>query len=181
MTSSSPENPQSAPRPGQAFWDFSLSVYAAPGVQEECLTLQERLELDVNLLLFAAFAGARLGIALSDRDLLQRVATTEEWHVAIVRRLRATRTAMKRWSEASTDQLAASAATLRLAVKKAELDAERIEHDLLARWVQARESDATAARGAAVENNVRLVLDHYAKTSGKSALRPEKLIAAALS
>ncbi|MET0866579.1 MAG: TIGR02444 family protein [Pseudorhodoplanes sp.] len=165
--------------PGQDFWDFSLRVYAAPGVQEECLALQERLGLDVNLLLFAAFAGARLGLALSDRDLAELIAETDDWHVSVVRRLRATRTDMKKWSE-RTDGLAAPAAALRLAVKKAELDAERIEHDMLARWARAKTPDATGARDATLESNVRLVLDHFAKTSGKSPVRPGRLIAAAL-
>jgi uncharacterized protein (TIGR02444 family) len=175
MTASSP----AAALPGQDFWDFSLRVYAAPGVQEECLALQERLELDVNLLLFAAFAGARLWLALSDGDLAELIAETEEWHIAIVRRLRATRTAMKKWSE-KTGDLASSAAALRLAVKKAELDAERIEHDMLARWAQAHAINATGARDRAVESNVRLVLDHFAKTSGNAAEPPARLIAAAL-
>ena len=166
--------------PGQAFWDFSLHVYAQPDVQEECLGLQERLELDVNLLLFAAYAGARLGIALSAHDLAELIAATEEWHVAVVRRLRATRTAMKKWSENKSDPLAASAATLRLAVKKAELDAERIEHDRLARWAQERIGDTTGACGQAIENNLRLLLDHYARTSGNVAELPARLIAAAL-
>lgn len=168
------------PAPGQAFWDFSLHVYAQPGVQEECLTLQERLGLDVNLLLFAAYAGAKLRIALSPRDLAELIAATEEWHVAIVRRLRATRTAMKKWSEDKDDPLAASAATLRLAVKKAELDAERIEHDRLALWAQTYAGGTTAASAEAVEANVHLVLDHYVRTSGNSAGRPARLIGAAL-
>jgi uncharacterized protein (TIGR02444 family) len=172
-------SPPGAALPGQDFWDFSLRVYAAPGVQEECLNLQERLKLDVNLLLFAAFAGARLGLTLSDRDLAELIAETEDWHVFIVRRLRATRTAMKKWSE-KTDDLASSAAALRLAVKKAELDAERIEHDILARWAQAHAINATGTRDRAVESNVRLVLAHYAKTSGNAAEPPARLIAAAL-
>lgn len=173
-------NPPDAAGSGQAFWDFSLRVYARPGVQEECLSLQERLSLDVNLLLFAAYAGARLGLALSHSDVAELIAQTEEWHVAVVRRLRATRVAMKRWSEESSDPLAASAATLRLAVKKAELDAERIEHDRLARWASGREGHATGPRSDMVETNVRRLLDHYARASGNCADPPARLIAAAL-
>jgi uncharacterized protein (TIGR02444 family) len=165
---------------GQAFWDFSLRVYARDGVAEECLMLQERLGLDVNLLLFAAYAGSRLGIAVSPGDLADLIAQTEDWHVSVVRRLRATRTAMKKWSEDKDDPSAPSATTLRLAVKKAELDAERIEHEMLARWAQNRAGDATAARAQVVGANVRLLLDHYATTSGNSADLPVRLIEAAL-
>jgi len=37
-------------------------------VAEECLGLQERLGLDVNLLLFAAYIGAVEGVALATQD-----------------------------------------------------------------------------------------------------------------
>jgi uncharacterized protein (TIGR02444 family) len=37
-----------------AFWDFSLKVYAAAGVADECILLQDRFGIDVNLLLFCA-------------------------------------------------------------------------------------------------------------------------------
>lgn len=173
-------HPTGTASPGQAFWDFSLRVYAQQGVQEECLTLQERLALDVNLLLFAAYAGAKLGLALTERDLSELISATEQWHVAVVRRLRATRTAMKKWSEDSGDPLAPSAATLRLAVKKAELDAERIEQERLARWAQGRAKNTKAARAPSVEANLRLVLDHYTKASGNDAAIPRRLAEAAL-
>lgn len=175
------KNPTVTPPPGQDFWDFSLRVYAKPGVPEECLSLQERLSLDVNLLLFAAYAGAKLDLALTESDLAELLAATEEWHVAVVRRLRATRTAMKKWSEDSGDPLASSIATLRLAVKKAELDAERVEHDRLGIWAQKRKANATTAPSDVpiAETNVRLVLDHYARTSGNPAEMPARLIEAA--
>lgn len=168
------------PSSSQAFWDFSLRVYAQPGVAEECLTLQERLSLDVNLLLFSAYAGAKLRLALTPDNLAELIAATEPWHIAVVRPLRATRTAMKRWSEDKGDPLAASAATLRLAVKKAELDAERIEHERLAVWAQDREATSRAEPRQIVEANIGLVLDHYARTSGNAAEMPARLIEAAL-
>jgi uncharacterized protein (TIGR02444 family) len=173
-------SPTDTSDPGQAFWDFSLRVYAQPGVHEECVALQERLSLDVNVLLFAAYAGAKLGIALSGHNLAELIAETEDWHITVVRRLRSTRTEMKKWSENKSDPLAASAATLRLAVKQAELDAERIEHDRMALWARGRQSNVAGTPGGAVEPNVRLVIDHYAKTSGNSAGMPARLIAAAL-
>jgi uncharacterized protein (TIGR02444 family) len=166
--------------PGNAFWDFSLRVYGEPGVQEECLTLQERLSLDVNLLLFAAYVGAKLGIALSGRDLAELIAATEDWHLSVVRRLRATRVAMKKWSEDKSDPLAAPAASLRSVIKQAELDAERIEHDRLALWASGRTANLTGTREQAVEQNLRLVIEHYTKASSNSADMPVRLIAAAL-
>jgi uncharacterized protein (TIGR02444 family) len=179
------QDPSGQDLPRQAFWEFSLRVYAQPGVQEECLDLQERLRLDVNLLLFCAYAGAKLRIALSPQDIAGIIALTEAWHNAIVRELRAVRTTMKRWSEDKTLPISAPAAALRLAVKKAELDAERIEHDLLAAWAAewtlTREGRATQAPQEAVAANIGLLLDHYTRSSGETAAAPRQLIAAALS
>lgn len=169
----------------QAFWEFSLHVYAQPGVPEECLGLQERLRLDVSLLLFCAYVGARLRMTLSSQDIADIIALTETWHNAIVRELRAVRTTMKCWSEDKTLPISEPAAILRLAVKKAELDAERIEHDLLtawaAEWALTREGRATQAPQDAVAANIGLLLDHYTRSSGETAAAPRQLIAAALS
>lgn len=178
MTTDPPANNQH--RPGQAFWEFSLRVYAQPGVQEECLGLQERLRLDVNLLLFCAYAGAKLRIALSPQDIADMIALTEAWHHSVVRELRAVRTTMKRWSEDKTLPISEPAASLRLAVKKAELDAEHIEHLWLAEWVATRESHASQAPDEAIAANIGLLLDHYTRISGETAAAPRQLIAAAL-
>ncbi len=165
--------------PAQAFWEFSLRVYAAPGVPEECLALQERYQLDVNLLLFAAYAGSTLGRSLSRDDLAAILAETQAWHVAIVRPLRAVRTQMKKWSEDQSDDLAPIAANLRLAVKRAELEAERYEHERLGRWLQTVQGTAAATpRDRAASDNIRLVLGHYG--ADESAPLPRRLIDAAL-
>ena len=165
---------------GQAFWEFSLRIYAEPGVQEECLALQERLRLDVNLLLFCAYAGAKLGIALSQQDIADMVALTAGWQDSVVRSLRAVRSTMKRWSEDKTQPIAKPAAALRVAVKKAELDSERIEHEMLAGWAASREAAAARAPQEAVAANIGLLLDHYTRVSGETAMPPRQLIAAAL-
>jgi uncharacterized protein (TIGR02444 family) len=166
---------------GQAFWEFSLRVYAQPGVQEECLVLQERLRLDVNLLLFCAYAGAKLGIELSPQDIADTIALTEAWQDSVVRSLREVRTTMKRWSEDKTLAIREPTATLRLAVKKAELDSERIEHEMLADWATNRNAPPERAPPAVVTANISLLIDHYARVSGETATLPRQLTAAALS
>ena len=75
-------------------WTFSLVVYAEPGVQEECLVLQERHALDVNLLLLCAYAGVR-GVILSEQDIAEAAGTVSSWHADVVRPLRAARRALK--------------------------------------------------------------------------------------
>ena len=75
-------------------WAFSLAVYAGDGVADECLELQERLNLDVNLLLFAAFVGAVEGVQLEARDIAAADTAVAGWHGEIVRVLRRTRRAL---------------------------------------------------------------------------------------
>ena len=48
-------------------WRFSLAVYADATVRQECLELQDEYGVDINLVLFCAFAGAVHGVVLSDR------------------------------------------------------------------------------------------------------------------
>jgi len=119
-------------------WAFSLSVYARDGVADECLGLQERLQLDVNLLLFVAFAGAVDGVQLESRDIAAACATYASWHGDIVRTLRAARRALKAPSTDAGNPLREASAALRAQVKAAELDAEKIEQGLLWQWSRAQ-------------------------------------------
>ena len=116
-------NPLSA----SPFWTFSLSVYSQMGVPEACLTLQDRAGVDVNLLLFALYLG-RNGRKLAPHHVRKIAQTTEPWRAHVVVSLRAARRALK---EPSPHFAGASAEQLRLKVKAAELEAERIQQDVL--------------------------------------------------
>jgi uncharacterized protein (TIGR02444 family) len=109
-------------------WTFSLGVYGRPGVAPACLVLQERYRLDINLLLFAAWAGAAHGHVLSDAEWRHAYATVGAWHAEMVRGLRRLRTRLK---DGPPPAPGPQTEGLRSLVKKGELDAERIEQDLL--------------------------------------------------
>jgi len=166
---------------GEDFWQFSLAVYRQPGVPNECLALQESLGADVNLVLLCAYLGARRKALLKPEDVAAAIAASTEWHVDVVRNLRAARQALKPWEEGRDPTLQDGARTLRNAVKKLELDAERLEHDLLAHWSGARAFDTAASAEAAITNNIRMLLQHYASESGDAAPLPQQIVAAALS
>ncbi|NVK55846.1 MAG: TIGR02444 family protein [Alteromonadaceae bacterium] len=62
-----------------AFWQHSLAVYSKPGVAEACLTLQDRYQVNVNLLLLLHWCNVHqycVDAALIER-LKQRVAQTD--------------------------------------------------------------------------------------------------------
>jgi uncharacterized protein (TIGR02444 family) len=143
------------------FWAFSVSVYGASGVPEECLQLQDRYGVDVNLLLFCAYVGAVHGALLPDRDVRAAAATINDWNKNIVSSLREARRALKPFA-ADSSAASAPAATLRTTVKAAELEAERLEQMMLATWSVSRVGTWPRAKAeAAVAANVAALLSTY--------------------
>ncbi|MBB6306496.1 TIGR02444 family protein [Xanthobacter tagetidis] len=107
---------------------FALKVYASEGVPPACLVLQDRAAVDVNLLLFAAFAGAVRGARVDAAALAAAQAAVGTWHVEVVKALRAVRQRLK-----SGPPPGPSAVTeaLRDKLKKVEIESELIELDTL--------------------------------------------------
>ena len=100
-------------------WRFSLAVYRGAGVQEECLDVQERFGIDVNLLMLCAYVGAIEGAVMSASDVADALEATGAWHADVVRVLRQARRSLKPLAEAGN--LAQFAGTLRLKVKAAKV------------------------------------------------------------
>lgn len=105
---------------GNPFWDFSLRVYGRAGVPAVCLDLQDRRGADVNVLLFAGWAGAACGVRLDAAELARLDTAVTPWREEIVRPLRAVRRRVK----GEDDGLYAR-------LKAAELEAERLQQDRL--------------------------------------------------
>ncbi|KAA0683462.1 TIGR02444 family protein [Roseomonas genomospecies 6] len=128
-------------------WDFSLAVYGRPGVPAACLDLQDRLGQDVNLLLFAAWAGMDCNADLPAAELERIDSAVAPWRAEVVRPLRAVRRRVKGEDDA-----------LYRRMKAAELEAERVQQDRLFAL-----SGLTPAPGGSVEaaaaNLCRLVPD----------------------
>jgi uncharacterized protein (TIGR02444 family) len=126
-----------------AFWAFSLAIYAAPGVAEDCLALQDRHGLDVNIALFCCWHGWSGRGRLTAAEIAAAEARVVDWTRDIVVPLRSVRRALKPLA-------APAAATIRTSVKRLELDAEREEQRLLVDGarVAARTADPLDAAAA---------------------------------
>jgi uncharacterized protein (TIGR02444 family) len=109
---------------GNAFWTFSLAVYAAPGVADECLAVQEHYGVDVNVLLFCAWLASARQVALTSADIDAIGTLVGAWHESAVKPLRGVRRYMK-------NVPGGDIAALRTRVKAAELEAEQIEQAML--------------------------------------------------
>lgn len=135
------------------FWQFSLRVYAAPGVAGECLEIQDRLGVDVNILLYVAWLGATRGVTLDHADIARIGNAAADWSADVVQPLRAVRRKLKLAPVIGDPAVQA----LRKQVAKAELFSEQIEQALLYRLADAM-SGAGTGSDAAVRNNVSALL-----------------------
>lgn len=148
------------------FWAFSLKVYGAEGVAAECLALQERLGLDVNLLLFAAYMGAVEGVTLDAHDIAAAAGAVSAWHHDMVRALRGVRRALKPLSLDAHNPMRAEAVGLRTQVKAAELEAEKIEQAMLWQWRTQLAGRGRSDPPMALAANINAVLAHYRVAGG---------------
>lgn len=131
------------------FWRFSLALYARPGVAPACLRLQEEAGADVNVLLYATWLGTR-GRKLDAGRMQSVVAAVEEWRKSAVVPLRSARRFLKN----SPDLFPApQTEALRTAVKKAELEAERLQQEALYR-LRLHEDPANEKPDNAVAANI---------------------------
>lgn len=109
------------------FWDFSLRIYSSPAVQKACVELQDGSGIDVNVLLYMLWHASQ-GRRLDAADAAAVLEAVESWRVDVVVPLRTARRNLK----APPPALDAPAAeALRAIVKKAELEAERLQQSAL--------------------------------------------------
>ncbi|MGJ7042465.1 uncharacterized protein (TIGR02444 family) [Shinella sp. BE166] len=144
-------------------WDFALDFYRREGVAMACLELQDRGNVDVNVLIHALWRTVIREETLEQGDIEAADAHVAVWREEVVLPLRAIRRRLKSGPAPAPDK---TTEKLRDRVKAAELDAEHIELDTLEAMPAAaspsKTSDTRPRAGAAV----LLVLEHF--SSGQS-------------
>jgi len=108
-------------------WDFALALYAKPGVEQACLTLQDEAGVDVCELLFHCWLYQH-GLAAKPAPLDAIRAERLAWQQQVTAPLRALRRRLK--PEAAQNE---AIEALRATLQRAELQAER---ENLQRWQQ---------------------------------------------
>ena len=109
-----------------SLWDFSLKVYARPGVASTCLDLQDTYGVDVNVLLWCLWLEQQQK-KLDIEQLQEALHLVSDWVEFRIKPLRKIRRELTQPSDA-TDSLIE---TLRRTIKQAELLAEQHEQWLL--------------------------------------------------
>ena len=151
-------------------WQFSLAVYTRDGVAEHCLALQHRLGLDVNVLLVMLWAARQWGDAPTAEQIADVDSRVRAWRHEIVIPLRQLRTRLKSGPAPAPD---AMTDVLREDIKRLELDAERMEQQVLARWVKEQtQANTGAARDAAVQE--MMVVSQARDDAGPDSVTQER-------
>ena len=146
------------------FKRFALELYRCAGVADACLDLQNRHDLDVNVVLFAAFVGAARRQKLTSADLGLAQRRVQAWHHEVVRRLRAVRQRLKTGPVPAPNEATAG---LRRKLAQLEIEAEMIELDELGALIPEvhsppsprSTSSATECASAAIETVIRTHTD----------------------
>ena len=145
-------------RTASPFWRFSLRIYGTPGVPAACLTLQDGSGVDVNVLLFGLFAASQ-GRKLGPADVSAIATAIEPWKLHAVVPLRGVRRFLK---ETPAGFEAQDIPALRQRVKMMELEAERLQQEVLYSWWPMEALGAPAPATEAARANV----DAYASALG---------------
>ncbi|MGD9511236.1 MAG: TIGR02444 family protein [Geminicoccaceae bacterium] len=143
-----------------AFWRFSLARYAAPGVADACLALQDRDGADVNLILLALWLGER-GQRLEAEAGGRLAQLAADWQGPVIAPLRAVR---RRLKERASGQCGGEITRWRGRIAEAELALERIEQLMLEQAVGPI-GGAPPHGGAARGNLIALGLGHLADST----------------
>jgi len=129
------------------FWAFSLATYAAEGVAERALAVQDALGLDVNVILYGAFLASQ-GRLLTPFHLRGLEATITPWRQRVVQPLRFLRVALRDYPEAGA---------VREEIKALELRSEQDQQDMM--WRYFTSSDALPTEDDSLRENLGLLID----------------------
>ena len=137
---------------GEAFWRFSLALYARPGVADALIAIQDRAARDVNLMLFGLWLGACRGRLLTAGELAGAEAAMSLIAGAAVAPLRRLRRQLK----AAIDP---DLAALRRRITALEIAAEkRVQYRLAAHCSGMSGALSECDRLAAAQANLALYL-----------------------
>ena len=144
-------------------WRFSLGFYERSGIAEALIALQDRADLDVNLMLFALWVGASGRGRLTGEELAIADRLVRPIRADIVEPLRALRRKLKPDPDADVRRL-------REGVMALELAAEKVIQERLGRTAAPAIGDADpAARAATARANLALYLGPKMARSSEAA------------
>jgi len=126
-----PESP-TTPVSKSPFWRFSVKFYAVPGVAPACIELQDRANVDVNVLFFLLWNATEMR-ALNAAEVGEVESAIGVWRDMAVVPIRNVRRALKSPPSVVTPETAEG---FRTRIKAVELEAERLQQEALYEMTQ---------------------------------------------
>ncbi len=71
----------------KSFWLFSVALFSRTNVEEACLCLRDKYNLNINLLFFCCWLANQKYPPLSERDVLIIIEKVSPWHDKIIKEL----------------------------------------------------------------------------------------------
>jgi uncharacterized protein (TIGR02444 family) len=141
-------------------WKFALELYAKPGVSQACLLLQDRLGVDVSLLLTTLFYAEHRGVELPTEAIAALDRSVAPWRAEVIVPLRQLRRRLK-----GGGLLAHPTDEFYRRIKADELLAEQIEIGALARQLEQMSGNISAA--GSTQAVIERVVKHFADNSSQ--------------
>ena len=110
------------------FWNFSVYVYEKTGVWHACHELQNNYAANINVILYCLWHCKNGGRSIALGELLEILERISAWHYSVTQPLRSVRQSLK---EPSACIPAGISEKLRTRIKRAELEAERVEQQII--------------------------------------------------
>lgn len=140
-------------------WAFALAIYARPGVAEACLALQNEAGVDVMLLLMTTFAAVKRRTLLSTDEIRALDEACRPWREQIVRKLQTIRNELKTGPRPGPSE---ATEALRSKIKALELEAEKLENQLLAECLPLKSPEHDPIEPGQLRTVVFEVVAHFA-------------------
>jgi len=132
------------------FWQFSLDVYAHADIAPKCLHLQEKHQIDVNLILFGLWLGYE-GWLIPDKVIAQEITkNVAQWRTDVIIPLRRYRVNFQSLNKGLSNKKN----PLRKQLKKLEIDAEQVEQAILYELSQQKTLKLTGNKFVAMIENI---------------------------
>jgi uncharacterized protein (TIGR02444 family) len=141
------------------FWRFSIKFYGVPGVAQACIELQDRANVDVNILFFLLW-NATQGRAFQKTDVAEIERLIGAWRDMAVVPIRNVRRALKSPPAVMAPEAAEG---LRTRIKAVELEAERLQQEALYELAQ---SSRLGRPSASPAKAARMSVDAYQDVLG---------------
>lgn len=135
-------------------WEFSLTVYGTADVEQACLLMQDKLDIDVNLLLTCLWLAVTGRGRFSTGELEDIETQVAYWQQQIIQPLRQVRRQLKDLSRVG----GTVHNTLRKSVSACELDAEQVEQQMLEQALLHRHPDISLGQARRLSDALQNVV-----------------------